>query len=78
MRGQRIERLSQSVISHPMATRRVKALPAAAPAAGSTSPYSRWPGIWHDFALRPGILAAADSALAQAAWLLELVSSPRH
>ena len=34
--------------------------------------------MWHDFALRPGILAAADSALAQAAWLSELVSSPRH
>jgi epsilon-lactone hydrolase len=30
--------------------------------------YSRWPGMWHDFALQPDITAAADSALAQAAW----------
>jgi epsilon-lactone hydrolase len=32
--------------------------------------YSRWPGMWHDFALQPDITAAADSALAQAAWFV--------
>jgi acetyl esterase/lipase len=30
--------------------------------------YSRWPGLWHDFALQPDITAAAGSAVAQAAW----------
>ena len=36
--------------------------------------YSRWPGMWHDFALQPDIIAAADSALAQAAWFVTHVS----
>ena len=31
---------------------------------------TRWPGMWHDFMLQPGLLAAADSALAQAAWFV--------
>jgi hypothetical protein len=26
--------------------------------------------MWHDFMLQPGLLAAADSALAQAAWFV--------
>jgi hypothetical protein len=26
--------------------------------------------MWHDFVLQPGLLAAADSALAQAAWFI--------
>jgi hypothetical protein len=30
--------------------------------------------MWHDFALQPGLLAAADSALAQAAWFAETVT----
>jgi epsilon-lactone hydrolase len=38
--------------------------------------YSRWPGLWHDFALQPDITAAADSALAQAAWFVARVSAP--
>ena len=35
--------------------------------------YTRWPGLWHDFALQPGLLAAADSAIAQAAWFTRSV-----
>jgi epsilon-lactone hydrolase len=31
---------------------------------------SRWPGLWHDFALQPGLTAAAGRALAQAAWFV--------
>jgi epsilon-lactone hydrolase len=37
--------------------------------------YSRWPGMWHDFALQPDITAAAGSALAQAAWFVARVSA---
>jgi hypothetical protein len=29
--------------------------------------------MWHDFALQPGLLAAADSALAQAVWFIKQV-----
>jgi acetyl esterase/lipase len=36
--------------------------------------YTRWPRMWHDFALQPGMLAAADSALAQAAWFVRSVT----
>lgn len=43
-------------------------LAASASAAGTDVTYSRWPGLWHDFVLQPGMLAAADSALAQSAW----------
>ena len=39
-------------------------------AAGTDVTSTRWPGMWHDFTLQPGILAAADSALSQAAWFL--------
>jgi len=35
---------------------------------------TRWPRMWHDFALQPGLLAAADSALDQAAWFVEKVT----
>jgi epsilon-lactone hydrolase len=45
-------------------------LAAAASAAGVDVTFTRWPGMWHDFALQPGLLAAADSALAQAAWFV--------
>jgi hypothetical protein len=31
------------------------------------------PGLWHDFVLQPGMLAAADSAVAQAAWFTRSV-----
>jgi len=41
-----------------------------AAAAGVDVTYSRWPGMWHDFALQPDITVAADSALAQAAWFV--------
>ncbi len=43
-------------------------LAASATAADVDVTYTRWPGLWHDFALQPGLLAAADSAVAQAAW----------
>ena len=34
--------------------------------------------MWHDFVLQPGLVAAADSAVAQAAWFAETVTgSPR-
>jgi epsilon-lactone hydrolase len=50
-------------------------LVASASAAGVDVTYTRWPGMWHDFALQPGLLAAADSALAQAAWFVSQVTS---
>ena len=37
--------------------------------------YTRWPDMWHDFALLPGLVSAADSALAQAAWFVTTVTS---
>jgi acetyl esterase/lipase len=49
-------------------------LAASASAAGTDVTYTRWPRMWHDFALQPGLLAAADSALAQAAWFAETVT----
>jgi acetyl esterase/lipase len=42
-------------------------LAATAAAAGVDVTYTSWPRRWHDFALQPGLLAAADSALDQAA-----------
>ena len=47
-----------------------------ASAAGVDVTYSRWPGLWHDFVLQPDITAAADSALAQAAWFVARASAP--
>jgi epsilon-lactone hydrolase len=44
-----------------------------AEAAGVDVTYTRWPNMWHGFALQPDILAAADSAAAQAAWFLARV-----
>jgi acetyl esterase/lipase len=38
--------------------------------------YRQWPGLWHDFALQPDITAAANSALAQAAWFVARVAAP--
>jgi epsilon-lactone hydrolase len=46
-----------------------------AEAAGVDVTYSRWPGLWHDFALQPGITAAGGSALAQAAWFVAHISA---
>jgi epsilon-lactone hydrolase len=48
-------------------------LAASASAAGVDVTYTRWPRLWHDFVLQPGLLAPADSALAQAAWFLAKV-----
>lgn len=48
---------------------------ASADAAGVDVSYTRWPRMWHDFALTPGMLAAADSALAQAAWFVTRVTA---
>jgi monoterpene epsilon-lactone hydrolase len=45
-------------------------LAASAQAAGVDVTYTRWPGLWHDFVLQAGLLAAADSAVAQAAWFV--------
>ena len=50
-------------------------LAASARAAGTEVTYTRWPRMWHDFALQPGLLAAADSALAQAAWFVGTVTA---
>jgi epsilon-lactone hydrolase len=49
-------------------------LAASAAAAGVDVTYTRWPRMWHDFALQVGLLAAADSALAQAAWFIGKVT----
>ena len=50
-------------------------LAASAGAAGVDVTYTRWPRMWHDFMLQPGLLAAADSALAQAAWFVGKVTA---
>jgi monoterpene epsilon-lactone hydrolase len=49
-------------------------LAGSAAAAGVDVSYTRWPGMWHDFALQPGVVAAADSALDQAAWFVAAVT----
>ncbi|MGO8894896.1 MAG: alpha/beta hydrolase [Streptosporangiaceae bacterium] len=50
-------------------------LAASASAGGVVVTYTRWPRMWHDFALQPGLLAAADSALAQASWFVRKVTA---
>ncbi len=50
-----------------------EALAASASAAGTDVTYTRWPRMWHDFVLQPGLLGAADSALAEAAWFVAKV-----
>jgi epsilon-lactone hydrolase len=47
-----------------------------AAAVGVDVTYRQWPGLWHDFALQPDLTAAADSALAQAAWFVARVAGP--
>jgi monoterpene epsilon-lactone hydrolase len=49
-------------------------LAASAAAAQVDVTYTKWPRMWHDFALQPGLLAAADSAVAQAAWFVGKVT----
>jgi monoterpene epsilon-lactone hydrolase len=51
-----------------------EALAAKAAEAGVDVTYTRWPRMWHDFALQPGMLAAADSAVAQAAWFVNKIT----
>ncbi len=46
-----------------------------AAAAGVDVTYTRWPRMWHNFTLQAGTLAAADSALAQAAWFVGKVTA---
>jgi len=53
-------------------------LAARAAAAGTDVTYTRWPRMWHDFALQAGLLAAADSALAQAAWFVGRITAGRN
>jgi epsilon-lactone hydrolase len=50
-------------------------LAAGASAAGVDVTYTRWPRMWHDFMLEAGLLAAADSAAAQAAWFVGKVTA---
>jgi acetyl esterase/lipase len=50
-------------------------LAASASVAGTDVTYTRWPRMWHDFVLQPGLLAAADSAVAQAAWFVRKVTA---
>jgi epsilon-lactone hydrolase len=52
-----------------------QALAASASAAGVDVSYTRWPRMWHDFELQPGLLATADSAVAQAAWFVGKVTT---
>ncbi len=49
-------------------------LAASASAAGVDVTYTRWPRMWHDFTLQAGLLAAADSAVTQAAWFVGQVT----
>jgi epsilon-lactone hydrolase len=51
-------------------------LAASASAAGVEVTYTRWPRMWHDFALQPGLLAAADRAVSQATWFVGHVTQP--
>ena len=52
-------------------------LASRAAAAGVAVTYSRWPRMWHDFVLQAGLVAAADSAVAQAAWFTgQVTASP--
>src|SRR5262249_35680691 len=57
--------------THDLLAPDAEGLAARASAAGVDVTYTRWPRMWHNFALQAGLLAAADSALAQAAWFVE-------
>jgi epsilon-lactone hydrolase len=50
-------------------------LATSAGAANVDVTYTRWPNMWHDFALLPGLVSAADSALSQSAWFVTTVTS---
>jgi epsilon-lactone hydrolase len=49
-------------------------LAASVSASNADVTYSIWPRMWHDFQLQPGLIAAADSALSQAAWFVATVT----
>ena len=51
-------------------------LAVSASAAGAVVTYTRWPGMWHEFVLQPGLVAAADSAVTQSAWFVSAVTAP--
>jgi epsilon-lactone hydrolase len=46
-----------------------------ADAVGTEVTYTRWPRMWHDFALLPGLLTPADSALTQSAHFVATATS---
>jgi acetyl esterase/lipase len=48
-------------------------LAARARAAGADVTFTLWPRLWHDFPLQPGLLAAADAAVTQAAGFIARV-----
>jgi acetyl esterase/lipase len=50
-------------------------LATSAAKAGVDVTYTRWPNMWHDFALLPGLVSAADSALSQSAWFVTTVTA---
>ena len=51
-------------------------LAASASAAEVDVTYTIWPRLWHDFALEPGLLSAADNALSQAVSFVASVTEP--
>jgi epsilon-lactone hydrolase len=51
-------------------------LAASLSASSADVTYSIWPRMWHDFQLQAGLIAAADSALSQAAWFVATVTRP--
>ena len=59
--------------THELLAPDARLLATRAAAAGVDVTYTEWPRLWHDFVLQPGLLAAADSALAQAAWFVSQV-----
>ena len=60
--------------THDLLAPDAEVLAVRAAAAGVDVTYSRWPGLWHDFALHPNITAAGESAVAEAAWFIARVS----
>jgi len=50
-------------------------LAASAAAAAVDVTYTRYPRMWHDFPLQAGLVTAADSAVAQAAWFAGRVTA---
>jgi acetyl esterase/lipase len=52
-----------------------EALAVSASAAGADVTYTKWPHMWHDFFLLPGLVTPADSAIHQAAWFIETVTA---